>query len=279
MFKDRPLAGWGADGFATARPRFRTDDIDVRHAHGYLAQTMSDLGAAGLILSLLLLAAWLAAASLAICTASGPYRTALVTLTATVVVFGVHSLIDWTWFTAGTALVAMLAAGFVAGAAPAGRRAVLLGGHWRSAAAAIVAVLALAAAWSAWQPLRASNAADDALAAADRGQFDEARGHAARAHDLNPLSAEPLQALASVERRAGRNDAAEAALRDAVGLQPASYTTWLRLAEFQLWVQDDPRQALESVRAALYLNPGSFTVIQRYLDIYRTLRARDARGG
>jgi tetratricopeptide (TPR) repeat protein len=197
---------------------------------------------------------------------------------ATALVFGVHSLIDWTWFTGGTALVGMLAAGFVAGAAPAGRWAVRIAGRARYVAGAVIAVLALAAAWSAWQPLRADHAANDALAAADRGQFDTAREHARRAQELNPLSAEPLQAEASVERRAGDNAAAARALEEAVNLQPANYTTWLRLAEFQLWVLDDPRKALESVRAALYLNPGSFTVIQRYLDIYRTLRARDARG-
>ena len=274
MAKDRPVAGWGAGGFATIRPRYRTDDIDVRHAHGYVAQTLSDLGLAGIALSLLLLGAWGWAASVAIRAASGPYRTVLVTLLATALVFGVHSLVDWTWFTAGTALVGILAAGFVAGAAPAGRWALRAGGRTRWAAAAVVVVLSLAAAWSAWQPLRADHAVNDALAAADAGKYDTAREHAARAHELNPLSAEPLQAEASVERRAGDNDAAARALEEAVNLQPANYTTWLRLAEFRLWVQDDPRRALDAIRAAVYLNPGSFTVIQRYLDISRTLRAR-----
>lgn len=274
MAEDRPVAGWGAGGFGTIRPRYRTDDIDVRHAHGSIAQTLSDLGFLGLALSLLLLVAWVWAARLAIRAASGPQRTVVVTLLSTALVFGVHSLVDWTWFTAGTALVGMLAAGFVAGAAPAGRWAVVATGRTRIVAAALVAVLALAAAWSAWQPLRSEQAANDALAAADAGKFDTAREHAEAARDLNPLSAEALQARASVERRAGDNAAAEKALEEAVNVQPANYTTWLRLAEFQLWVQNDPRRALESVRAAVYLNPRSFTVIQRYLDIARTLRSR-----
>jgi hypothetical protein len=279
MAKDRPAAGWGAGAFAVVRPRYRTDDIDVRHAHGYIAQTLSDLGLAGMGLSLLLLGAWLWAARRAIRAASGPLRTALVTLTATGVVFGVHSLVDWTWFTMGTALAGLIAAGFVAGAAPPGRMTPRVSGPARLAAAAVLALVALTAAWAAWQPLRSHHAADDALAAAEAGDVEQARADARRAHDLNPLAAEPWQALASAERRGGDLEAAEQALRRAVDTQPANYETWLALAEFQLWVRDDPREALHSVRAAVYLNPGSFRVIQRYLDISRTLRGREASGG
>ena len=54
MAEDRPAAGWGAGGFGTVRPRYRTDDIDVQHAHGYVAQTLADLGFVGLALSLAL---------------------------------------------------------------------------------------------------------------------------------------------------------------------------------------------------------------------------------
>ena len=62
IFKARPGVGVGAGGYATARLRFRKDDLDVLHAHGYLVQTAADLGIAGLALTLALLAAWLAAA-------------------------------------------------------------------------------------------------------------------------------------------------------------------------------------------------------------------------
>ena len=274
MAKDRPAAGWGAGGFATIRPRYRTDDIDVQHAHGYVAQTLSDLGLLGLGLSLLLLGAWAWAARLAIRAAgAGPHRTVLVTLMATGLVFGVHSLVDWTWFTAGTALTGILAAGFVAGAAPAGRWALALGGRTRIVAAAIVAILALSAAWSAWQPLRAEHAVDDALAASSAGRHDTARDHADRAHDLNPLSAEPLQTRAAVERRAGDNAAAENALEARSISSPGTTRRgcgWPSSSSGS----DDPRRALDSIRAAVYLNPGSFTVIQRYLDIARTLQSR-----
>ena len=49
-----------------------------------------------------------------------PERVALVTLFTVVVIFGVHSLIDFTWFVPGNALPALLAAGFLAGRGPLG---------------------------------------------------------------------------------------------------------------------------------------------------------------
>lgn len=277
MAKDRPVGGWGAGGFGTARPRYRTDTIDVEHAHGYAAQTLADLGGVGLGLSLLLVLAWGFAVRAAIRAAQGARRTALVTLTATTVVFGVHSLVDWTWFTAGTALVGLLAAGFVAGSAPRGRRAVPIPGFARYVVGGVAVLLAVAAAWSAWQPLRADTKTNDALAASDAGKVAEARALADDAHRINPLSPEPLLAKASIERVAGNIPEAQRDLEQAVDIAPAVFTTWLRLAEFQLWITDQPREALDSVRAALYLNPGSFTVVQRYLDIYRTIQNRERR--
>jgi Tfp pilus assembly protein PilF len=47
-----------------------------------------------------------------------PERIGLLTLMACVIVFGVHSGIDWTWFVPGNACVALLCAGWVAGRGP-----------------------------------------------------------------------------------------------------------------------------------------------------------------
>ena len=62
IFTDHPGRGVGAGGYATARRRYREDTLDVHHAHGYVVQTLSDLGLAGLAVSLALLIAWLGAA-------------------------------------------------------------------------------------------------------------------------------------------------------------------------------------------------------------------------
>ena len=120
-----PWLGSGAGAYATVRTRFRDDALVVRHAHGYVVQTLADLGWIGLIVSLLAAAAWLLAAA----RATGvrrrdrglPYdaeRIGMLTLAVVVLVFAVHSAVDWTWFVPANAGVAMLCAGWVAGRGP-----------------------------------------------------------------------------------------------------------------------------------------------------------------
>jgi O-Antigen ligase len=130
VFSEHPLLGAGADGYATARLRHRTVPIDVHHAHGFVVQTMADLGLVGLALALALLATWLAAAGRAthpfnlrwrswgwrpIAAPFTPERIGLLTMLCVVVTFGAHSLVDWTWYIPGDACVALLCAGWLAG--------------------------------------------------------------------------------------------------------------------------------------------------------------------
>jgi O-antigen ligase len=154
VFKAHPALGAGAEGYATARLRYRTETLDVRHAHGYVVQTLADLGIVGLALTLALLVAWLAAAGrsthpfnrrwsdwpavrrwlrhptpagapswrrLTIDGRPAPYtaeRIGMLAMLCIVVVFGVHSLADWTWYVPGDACVALLCAGWLAGRGP-----------------------------------------------------------------------------------------------------------------------------------------------------------------
>jgi hypothetical protein len=60
--RDHAVAGVGAGGYPTARTFYRSDTLEVQQAHGYVVQTLADLGAIGLGLSLLLGAAWSVAA-------------------------------------------------------------------------------------------------------------------------------------------------------------------------------------------------------------------------
>jgi tetratricopeptide (TPR) repeat protein len=237
---------------------------------------MAELGLLGLAISLALLAAWIVAARTSIRSALEPERAGLVTFAAIAVVFGAHAFIDWTWSIPGTAAVGLVAAAWVAGrgarATTAARRSVLDAPWPRLAAAAAVAILALAAAWTAWQPLRARDKSDEALAAATAGQPDRARELLGDARDINPLSLEPLLDLSAVEQQAGDDEAAEQALEDAVALQPGNWLPWMRLTDFRLFVKNDPKAAMDSVRVAIYLNPQSWDVSQRYLDVRRRLR-------
>ena len=89
---------------------------------------MADLGVVGLAAALALLAAWLAAAARAtgLLPRGRPRpqwtgeRVAVTALALCVLVFGLHSLVDWTWFVPGPSAAAVAAAGFMAGRGPLG---------------------------------------------------------------------------------------------------------------------------------------------------------------
>ena len=282
-----PWLGTGAGAYATVRTRFRSDTLEVRHAHGYVVQTLADLGWAGLLASLLAAAAWLVAAA----RATGvwprdrglPYdaeRIGMLTLVVVTLVFAVHSAIDWTWFVPANAGVAVLCAGWVAGRGPLRARLEHPDGApgpgappWpyasrlarfgarvpplRAAAVIMVVVIALVAAWTAYQPVRAVHAGDAAFDSLDQGRPEAAAEQARIAGERNPLSVDPLFELAAIEEARGRTQPAEDALERAVALQPANAETWSRLGRLRLSTLNDAKGALSAFQAAYYLDPRS----------------------
>jgi len=256
----------------------------VRHAHGYVVQTLADLGWAGLAASLLAAIAWLAAAA----RATGVHRRArglpwdtervgMVSLAVVVVIFGIHSAIDWTWFVPANAGVAMLCAGWVVGRGPLQARLARPEGAapppaaWPHAsriarvansvpplhglAAALVIVLAFAAAWTAFQPVRAVHASDRAFERLDQGQPIAAAETATIATERNPLSAEPLFELAAIDQARGDLKGAQAALEKAVRLEPATAEAWRQLGDLRLNALNDTKGAISAYQAAYYLDP------------------------
>jgi hypothetical protein len=304
VFDAHPALGAGAMGYHTARKRYRTVTIDVHHAHGFVVQTLADLGVVGLVAALALLACWMAAAGRPTHPLnrrwSGwreiasrrmprwrsepqPYsaeRIGLATMLCAVVVFGVHSLVDWTWYVPGNACVALLFAGWLAGrgplqpapapaAAPLADRASMavsgargarrlpalaeLGPLRVSVAVAVVAA-ALLAAWSEWQPQRSEDARQQALALATsnpRGSLAAAQ----TAVERDRLSAQALFTLSAVQQSAGEPSLAQATLQRAVRLQPSNPETWMHLGLYELARQ--PRAALHDLEATIYLDPQS----------------------
>jgi O-Antigen ligase len=195
-----------------------------------------------------------------------PERIGLLSMLCLVVVFGVHSFADWTWYVPGDACVALLCAGWLAGRGPLERQGSVGGPSPADAAgragarvdprslgiACAVLVAALLAAWAQWQPLRSEDAAQEALALSSRSPSRAlAKAHLAVARD--PLSVQALFTLAKVQQDAGEGALAKATLQRAVRLQPSNPQTWLALGEYDLTV--DPRAALNELHAAIYLNP------------------------
>ena len=275
-----------------------TDRLVVRHAHGYGIQTLADLGLIGVGLSLLAAAAWLAAAI----RATGlrprdrglpfdPERIGLLTLATVVIIFALHSLIDWTWFVPGNAMVALLCAGWVAG------RPAL-----RDRDAEVAAVPAPGAAPGAsacaarrgsapppprpcWSPRsrragrRSSRCAPPTPPTARRTPPSSASTTsrpAARetAADRNPLSLEPLWLLAFIEDAKGDTKAAHGYLEEAVQRQPANTEAWQRLGRYRLTVLGDAEGAVRAFRAAYFLDPAALETASDLIEATRVLRAK-----
>ena len=299
-----PWFGTGAGAYATVRTRFRDDTLAVRHAHGYVVQTLADLGWAGLALSLLAALAWLLAAARAVGLRRrdrglpyDPERIGMLTLVAVVAVFTVHSIVDWTWFVPANAGVALLCAGWVVGRGPLRARleapaAAPAPTPWphasrlarlrrrvpplRALGAALVLIIALAAAWTAFQPVRAVHAGDKAFEALDQNNPELAAAIARVAVDRNPLSVDPLFELSAMEQAQGDTAEAERVLERAVRLQPASAEAWRRLGRLRLDVLNDPAGALTALRAAYSLDPASPTSISDVLEATRATQAPTA---
>ena len=302
---DSTLVGTGAGSYAVVRTRYRQNgDVLVRHAHGYFVQTLSDLGWIGLGLSLLAALAWLLTAARALGMRRAdrglPFdaeRVAMWTMAAAVVVFAVHSAIDWTWFVPGNVVPALLLAGWVAGRGPLRARLAVEApvtevvvepvaprAGWRrytpepvrGLLAALAIVTALLAAWAAYQPQRSVNAGDEALALLDRGRYEQAVEMARTAVDRNPLSPEPQFELAAIQQARGQTPEAKAALIRATEVQPASAEAWRRLGQFRLDALSEPRGALKDFQVAYYLDP---TNPRSWSDLIVATRAIEADGG
>jgi tetratricopeptide (TPR) repeat protein len=305
VFEDRPSVGTGAGTFRAARLRHRTDPGVTGHAHGFVPQTLADLGLVGLAVTVLLLLAWLTAAARTLAlyprrlrwrrNAAEPAsrrdwtgeRMALVALALTAVVFGLQSAIDWTWFIPGPAAMALIAAGFVAGRGPAAetdeespksrlRDSFAQREPARLLAAAAVLVAALLAAWAIWQPESSDRATGDALELLDEGDFESALAKTEDARETNPVSADPLLVRAVIQTQADREADARESLEEAVLEFPGSSENWYRLAAFELGTLDRPAKALQTVQGALYLDPLSAPARQLFLDARARAREKQA---
>jgi O-Antigen ligase len=308
IFQAHPWQGVGAGAYKTARLRYRTDNLAVQHSHGYAVQTAADLGLFGLLASLALLLAWIGATGRTLGwrlpgfarrdapvagargldprVRFGPEHVAMATLATVVLVFGVHSFVDWTWYVPGTAVIALVAAGWVAGRGPLSEPAPdarMLGARLaqgvrqplRVALACGALALGLLAGWAALQPLRSVDSDNQALALPlGPASYAKAVALTQKAEDQNPLSIDPLLTRALVESAAQHPDRARAALVEAIRRQPSNPQTWEYLSRFAVDQENNPKLALRLLGPALYLDPHSPTGAQDYLAALRMLKTQ-----
>lgn len=305
VFQAHPALGAGAEGYATARLRYRTETLDVRHAHGYIVQTLADLGLVGLGLTLALLLVWMAAAGrsthpfnrrwsswstlrvwLDRADAGGapgwqrltgpegrparytPERVGMLSMLCLVVVFGIHSIADWTWYVPGNACVALLCAGWLAGrgplgaaarsSAPAGSPRAIERGRDKASSAALGIPVMAAAGPGAWPPgleqLRARLSARElgpvrtfvAVAAivgallAAWVQWQPQRSATASQQALTELASNPRGALATAQTAVSRDPLSAQALFTLSAVQQATGKPALARATLQRAVRLQP---------------------------------------
>jgi hypothetical protein len=268
-FDERPLDGLGAGSFELARLVHRDGAGSARRAHGFVPQTLSDLGLLGGVTAVLLLAAWLVAAARATglqprrwwrpLEANRPQwtddRAALVALGLAATVYGVQSATDWTWFVPGLTTMALVAAGFVAGRGPLVRsesspEAAAVARPQpplaRLAVCAAVASIALICGWAIWQPVAADRAVARSYELTAAGDPVAALREAADARDIDPYSVKPFYAAADALVAIDRPREAIASLRRAARERSRDPEPWLRIATIQL----DRRDAAAASTAA-----------------------------
>jgi hypothetical protein len=286
-FEERPVSGLGAGSFELARLAHRDGDGGARRAHGFVPQTLSDVGLLGGLVALLLLAAWLVAAGRAtglrprrwwrpMTTARPPWtdeRAALAALALAAVVYGAQSATDWTWFVPGLTAIALVAAGFAAGHGP-------LAGDPSSGVesretsrrrptparllcCAAVALTAAICGWAIWQPVAADRALARSYDLTAAGEPVAALREAADARDLDPRTVEPFYAAATALIAIDRPRQASASLRRAAAERPRDPDPWLRIATIRL-DRRDAAAAFAAAGQALRRDPHSSQAISLY---------------
>jgi hypothetical protein len=110
-FGRHPLEGLGASGFAAAWLRERTRRHPTKLAHSLELQTAADLGAVGLAA----LALFLGGVAVAARRAQREHRRAAAGWCAAVIVWLLHSALDWDWHMPALTLVAIVLAGSLIG--------------------------------------------------------------------------------------------------------------------------------------------------------------------
>jgi hypothetical protein len=257
--------GAGAGSFEVARKRYRVDARNVLQPHSVPLQQLADGGivALGLFLALVASAAWVCVC--AVRRLDGDERAAAVALVAAPAAYLLHALVDYSWDFLAVTAPTLFALGVLA-AAGRGRGAVVRR-PWLAVGAALVALCVLAS-FSA--PRIADRAVRASTRALDEGDFDRARDRALWGRFLNPLSVEPLYALARLEERRGVLRAAERRYVQAVELQPDNPETWYALGLFEFEARARMCAAYTFLNEAYTLDPaGSQWLKGGPLDVAR----------
>ena len=239
--------GAGAGTFEVARKRYRSDARNVTQPHSVPLQQLAGGGLVALGLFGALVFAGAATCIFALRRLEGGERAAAASLVAAPVAFLLHALVDYSWDFLAVTAPTMVALGVLAGAGrlPGARRARPVLGL-----GAVLLALALLASFAS--PRLADKRVRESTRALGSADFGRARDRADWARFFNPLSVDPIFAVARIRERQKFMRAAEETYVDAVELQPENPETWYALGLFEL-------QALGKLCAAYEFLNGAYT--------------------
>jgi hypothetical protein len=274
IWNDHKLHGTGSDSYSVARLPYRKDTLQVRHAHGFVPQVMSDLGTLGLILAIALMVAFLyAALHIAGMAKRAPYywlddadekRLAATGIMLVAFAFGFHSAIDWTWFEPGVAAFGLVAAGWtvgvpldVASAATAVDHDAVVSDKDRKLRlirAIGIAFVGIAIAYSVYQPAHAAREVNKGYSQLADGEPLKALKTGENAKGDDPTSPYPYFLIATAQNNLRQTQQADKTLLLIAARQPANPDTWLRLADYRLNNENDPSGAISALQPLFFIS-------------------------
>ena len=250
-WRAHPVLGTGAGSFDVTHRRLRTDSTFATEPHNLPLQFLTETGIVGFVLFLGIGIAGAAAVAESLRRLEGEDRLAGAALAIVLAAYLVHGIVDFDWDFVAVTAPAVVVLGVLLGA---GRPALARLPVRRTLLAAAAGGVAAAALYSLVAPWLASHKVDDAYTALDRGDTAAAVSAASGAHDLNPMSIEPLIVWAQAERVRGDESAAGRLYTKAIAIQPDNWRTWYDRARF-LHAIDGPGAALFDARQAAARDP------------------------
>ncbi len=220
--------GAGAGTFQIARKRYRPDARNVLEPHSVPLQQLADGGVVALGLFLVLIGSATFACVCALRRLDGSERAAAVALVAAPAAYLGHSLVDYNWNFLAVTAPTMVALGILVGA---GRAAGARPKRPLLATGVVLAALIVLVSFSL--PRLADRMERSSTRALAAGDFALARDRALWARIFNPLSIDPIFALARVDELRGWPGNAERRYIQAVELQPDNPETWYTLGIFE----------------------------------------------
>ena len=242
QFKATPLVGNGAGSFWQVWGREEARGFNALDAHSLYAETLGELGIAGLAL---LGTALVVVMVVGVQVRREPYAAAALGAFAA---WAAHAGVDWQWEFVGVTGAAMLCASALLISSTDVRLSWANALAWRVP----LAVLFAGASLFASAGLLSAASIDRGIVALGEGDSGAARSAVRNAKRWAPWSSEVLQVAALVDKREGRFDDARQTLIEATRKDPDNWTLWVDLA-----ILSRGSSRAEALEKARRLNPRS----------------------